>query len=410
MIKIPKIELSAVSARNAIRRKGSTSRTIILMTITFALTVATMIIPDSYRAYDIEDAYYTLGTDIVVTQVDILTPNYKEQVKEIEGVEDVSYVGVLELSNGESDLLYQIRLMGVELDNHSKVAYEEPEYTNGRGIQNLLQSINSSWDVIGQKEQIDLLALGDNNTFVIENSAIDGADVITVEYPVNIVDYYQYWPSLFTEKPEQTSKTINIGLLCNISTLFNISRNDFDVEGFLFVTVKDGYGIYDVAREIETSTQHEALNVEELLLISEGTLKSTVLFGALNVSFIFSMLISSATLVTMMFINALEREKEIAVLKSMGISTRQLFVFFITEAIIVLTFTMIIGVALGFSTSVMLMKVLRIGSVYPPHEMVYPAVKIIWTTLAVFGAGLLSTIIPIIFNSRKKIGGALKTV
>jgi hypothetical protein len=71
---------------------------------------------------------------------------------------------------------------------------------------------------------------------------------------------------------------------------------------------------------------------------------------------------------------------------------------------------MIIGVALGFSTSVMLMKVLRIGSVYPPHEMVYPAVKIIWTTFAVFGAGLISTIIPILVNSRKKIGGALKSV
>ena len=410
MFKIPKIELSAVSARNAIRRKGSTTRTIILMTITFALTVATMIIPDSYRAYDVEDAYYTLGADIVVTQVDILTPNYKETVEAIEGVKDTSYVGVLELSNGESDLLYQIRLLGVELDNYSKVVYQEPEYTSGRGIQDILNTINNTWDVIGQKDQIDLLALGNNNTFVIENTAIDGADVINVEYPVNIVDYYDYWPTLYTEKPEMTSKTLNIGLLCNISTLYNISRNDFDVQGFLFVSVEDGYGIYDVARQIEITTQHEALNIEELLLLSEGTLKSTVLFGALNISFIFSMLISSATLITMMFINALEREKEIAVMKSMGISARQLFIFFITEAIIILTFTMIVGVALGFSSSVMLMKVLRIGSVFPPHEMIYPIGKIIWTTFAVFGMGLISTIIPILINSRKKIGGALKSV
>ncbi|MHA1185991.1 MAG: FtsX-like permease family protein [Candidatus Heimdallarchaeota archaeon] len=410
LFRIPKIELSAVSARNAIRRKGSTSRTIILMTITFALTVATMIIPDSYRAYDMEDAYYTLGSDIVVTQVDVLTPSYKASVEAIEGVKDTSYGGLLELSSGESDLLYQIRLLGVELDNYSKVVYQEPEYTNSRGIQDILNSINDTWDVIGQQNQIDLLALGDNDTFVIENTALDGANVITVEYPVNLVDYYEYWPSLYTEKPDLTSKTLNIGLLCNISTLFNISRNDYDVQGFLFVTVEDGYGIYDVARQIEIETQHEALNVEELLLISEGTLKSTVLFGALNVSFIFSMLISSATLITMMFINALEREKEIAVMKSMGISARQLFTFFFTEAIIILTFTMIVGVALGFGTSVMLMKVLRIGSVFPPHEMVYPVVKIIWTTFTVFGAGLISTIIPILVNARKKIGGALKSV
>ncbi|MHA1433475.1 MAG: FtsX-like permease family protein [Candidatus Heimdallarchaeota archaeon] len=410
IFKIPKIELSAVSARNAIRRKGSTSRTIILMTITFALTVATMIIPDSYRAFDLEDAYYTLGTDIVVTQVDVLTPNYKATVEAIEGVKETSYVGVLELSNGESDLLYQIRLMGVELDNYSKVVYQEPEYTSGRGIQDILNSINDTWDVVGQRDQIDLLALGDNDTFVIENTALDGANVVTVEYPVKLVDYYDYWPTLYTEKPDMTSKTLHIGLLCNISTLFNISRNDFDVQGFLFVTVEDGYGIYDVARQIEIDTQHEALNVEELLLISEGTLKSTVLFGALNVSFIFSMLISSATLITMMFINALEREKEIAVMKSMGITARQLFTFFFTEAIIILTFTMIIGVALGFGTSVMLMKVLRIGSVFPPHEMIYPVGKIIWTTTIVFVTGLLSTIVPIIVNSRKKIGGALKSV
>jgi hypothetical protein len=54
LFKIPKIEINAISARNAIRRKVSTNRTIILMTITFTLTVSSMIIPDSYTAYDLE--------------------------------------------------------------------------------------------------------------------------------------------------------------------------------------------------------------------------------------------------------------------------------------------------------------------------------------------------------------------
>ncbi|MFW9922818.1 MAG: FtsX-like permease family protein [Candidatus Thorarchaeota archaeon] len=410
LFKIPRLEINAIAARNAIRRRVSTSRTIILMTLTFTLTVGSMIIPDSYRAYDLENSYYGLGADIIVNDVDITTPNYKESVIAIEGVEAVTYVGILDLTNTESDLLYRIKIMGVELDNFSKVAFEEPEYTDNRMIENVLKSIKNPSDVIGQKDQIDLLSLGDNSTFVIKNWAVVGPDVVEQSYPVNITDYYNYWPRLFTVKPEATSKEMFIGLLANITLPFTIARNEYDVEGKLFVKVQEGYSIIDVAREIELTTRHETDNVEELLLISEGTLKSTVLFGALNSSFIVSMLISAATLITMMLIQAIEREKELAVMKSMGISPRQLFSFFITEAIIMLSFTMILGIILGIGSSVMIMKIFRIGSIYPPHENIFPVVKILLTTVAVFVSGLISTIIPIIINTRKKMVGALKAL
>ncbi|NHJ03504.1 MAG: ABC transporter permease [Candidatus Heimdallarchaeota archaeon] len=412
MFKIPKVEISAISARNAIRRRGSTTRTIILMTLTFTLTVATVIIPDSYREFDIEDSYYTLGADIVINQVDITNPNYKRTVAAIEGVEAVSYVGLLELSNSESDLLYTISILGVELDNFSKVAFEEPEYTQGRMMANVIKSINKSNDVIGQAEQMALLNLGDNNTFVIKNWRLNETsyDVEEESYPVKFVDFYKYWPTLYTEPPSATSKEIKIGLIANISLTYQIARYDYDVQGKLIVKVKEGYSISEVAGEIESTTRYEAINVEELLLISEGTLKSTVLFGALNTSFIISMLISSATLITMMLIQAVEREKELAVMKSMGISPRQLFNFFITEAIVILIFAMFLGVGLGVGSSVMIMKILKIGSVFPPHENIFSVIKIVWTTLAIFGSGLISTIIPIIINSRKGIAGAMKAI
>ncbi len=410
LFKIPKMEISAVSARNALRRKGSTNRTIILMTITFTLTVATIIIPDSYRAYDLENAYYTLGSDIVVNQLDILNPTYKQTVEAIEGVEASTYVGILELSNSESDLVYTIKILGIELDNFSKVAYQEDEYTNGRQIENVLQSITNFTDVIGQKDQMELLNLGDNSTFVMENWADVGADVVMLKYPVNFVNFYEYWPTLYTVQPSTISKEIHIGLIANISLLSHISRFQSDIQGKLFVKVKEGYSISEVAQTIKTAIKHDTVNVEDMLLISTGTLKATVLFGSLNTSFIISMLISAATLMIMMTIQAIEREKELAVMKSMGINFRQLFTFFFSEALIVLIFTMIVGVSLGFGTSVMIMKVLRIGSVFPPHENIFPLGNIAWTTLVIFGCGLISTIIPIIINSRKKIGGTLKTI
>jgi len=410
LFKIPRMEISAVSARNAIRRKSSTNRTIILMTITFTLTVATIIIPDSYRAYDLESAYYTLGSDIVVNQVDVLNPNYKQTVEAIEGVEAASYVGILDLSNTESDLVYTIKILGIELDNFSKVAYQEDEYTNGRQIENVIPSITNFTDVIGQKDQMDLLNLGENTTFVMENWADVGPDVVRLTYPVNFVDFYQYWPTLFTVQPSTISKEIHIGLIANISLPFHIARYQSDVDGKLLVKVKEGYSINEVAQTIETETRHDTANVEEMLLISSGTLKSTVLFGSLNTSFIISMLISAATLVIMMTVQAMEREKELAVMKSLGINFRQLFNFFFSEALIVLIFTMILGVGLGFASSVMIMKVLRIGSIYPPHENIFPLANIAWTTLVIFGCGLISTIIPIVINSRKKIGGALKAI
>ncbi|NHJ32871.1 MAG: ABC transporter permease [Asgard group archaeon] len=410
IFKIPKLEITAVSARNAIRRKGSTSRTIILMTITFTLTVATMIVPDSYRAFDVEDKYYHLGADIVVNGVDVLTPTYKETIEALEGVEAATYVGILELSNTESDLLYQIKIMGIELDNFSTVAFQEAEYTNGRGIDDLIDSMQNDTDVIGQQKEIELLSLDENATFTISNWALEGSDVVEKFYPVHIVDYYEYWPVLYNSVPQVTAKEINVGLIGNLSLPFTIARNDYDVEGKLFVKVTEGYSISELASLIETTTQHDTDNIDEMTLISEGTLKATVLFGALNSSFIISLLISSATLIVMMIVQGIEREKEIAVMKSFGVNPRQLFNFFISEAIIVLLFTLVVGVGLGFGISVLLMQVLRIGSEIPDHEMVFPLLKVLWTTLIVFGVSLLSTIIPIIINTRKKISGALKSI
>ena len=410
IFKIPRLEISAVSARNAVRRKGSTSRTIILMTITFTLTVATMIVPDSYKAFDVEDNYYNLGADIVVNGVDVLSPTYKETIEAMEGIEAATYVGILELSNTESDLLYQIKIMGIELDNHSKAAFQESEYTNGRGIDDLIDSIVNDTDVIGQQNEIDLLSLNENSTFLISNWVLEGSDVVERFYPVHVVDYYDYWPTLYNTIPQTTAKEINVGLIGNLSLPFSIARNDYDVQGKLYVKVMEGYSISEIAALIEISTQHDTDNIEDMALISEGTLKATVLYGALNSSFLVSLLISSATLITMMIVQGIEREKEIAVMKSFGIRPRQLFNFFISEAVIVLFFTMIIGVGLGVGISVLLMQVLRIGSEIPKHEMVFPVMKIVWTTLVVFGVSLLSTIIPIIINTRKKISGALKSI
>jgi len=415
MMKLHRFELSAVAARNAVRRKGSTTRTIILMTLTFTLTIATMIVPDSYQAYDIENSYYHLGADIVVANVDIQNPTYKQSVEAIEGVEATTYVGILEVANTESELLYSITIMGVELDNFSKVAFQEPEYTDGLGMETLLQSIQNESDVIGQKKQVAQLNLGENNTFIIKNWALPEdnttqQDLYLASYPVTFTAFYEFWPLLYTEIPRETAREIKVGLIANLSLAYKIARNDYDVQGKLFVKVKDGYSPSEVAKQIELNTQHSTENIEDAILISEGSLKATVLFGALNSSIIVSILISSATLIVMMFVQGVEREKEIALLKAFGIKRGQLFVFFITEAIIILIFTMILGGALGFSASAMIMKILRIEVVIPKHEMVFPVGKILWTTFAIFLSGLVSTIIPILINTRKKIGGSLKVV
>ncbi|MEA2071918.1 MAG: FtsX-like permease family protein [Asgard group archaeon] len=410
LFKIHNLEINAVAARNAIRRKGSTIRTIVLMTLTFALTVSSMIVPTSYSSYDSENTYYNLGADIVVQDVDVETDELKNTVNNLTGIEGSTYITQFDLTNSESDIVYDISIMGVELDNFSKIIYHESEYTNKRGFANVLDSINDSMDVVGQASQLEILNLGSNTTFVLQNFAVEGVDVVQKNYPVNFVDSFQYCPIIYTEPPSSTQNIIPISILGNISLPFVIARYDYEVSGSLLVKVKEGYDPSQLAEEIESITRLETLNIKDQLLISEGSLKATVLFGSLNTSFIISMLISSATIVLMMVIQAIEREKEIAIMKSMGISPLQLFNFFITEAFIILFFTMVLGVILGVITSNMIMRILRINTILPPHEMVYPIARVAWTTFVIFGVGLLSSIIPIIINTRRETSSALKTI
>ncbi|MHA1530842.1 MAG: hypothetical protein ACTSR6_02460, partial [Candidatus Heimdallarchaeota archaeon] len=149
---------------------------------------------------------------------------------------------------------------------------QEDEYTNNRQIENVIQSITNFTDVIGQKDQMELLNLGDNSTFIIENLIDVGEDVLTQNYPVEFVDFFNYWPTLYTVQPSVISKEIHIGLIANISLPLNISRHDSDVQGKLLVKVKEGYSISEVAQIIESTTKHDTANVEEMLLISKHKL------------------------------------------------------------------------------------------------------------------------------------------
>jgi len=407
--KFEKFELMSISFRSLSRRRSASMRSLVLILLTFTMAIISIVIPDTYQNFDYENAAYNIGADIVISGISITDSEFRENIEAIEGIQATTYVTRLTYSPlSRGSITYYYSLVGINVSEFSKVGFYEDEYLDAdidialKALEEPLPSGSSAY-VLAQKDQIKPFDLAVGDDFNIIYSYWSAGSKVERNYTVTTAGFYNYWPTLYMNEPEQGSTNFRIGLITDISTIYSLTPDNREVYTQLYVDVNDDYIVSNVADEVrEKAFGRRIEDVDEEVTISTGSLRAAVIFGSLNSNFIASIFILIFSMSLMMVIHTLERANEVGIMKAVGISPRQLFSFFFTESLTVISVGSLAGIFLGMFASFMFMSIIAINSNIPPWEMVYSPLKLLGTIFALIFVSILSSAIPGMLFSRKK--------
>ena len=390
--KTPKLGIIGLAAKRSLRRRSSVIRSLVLISLTFTLIITSLTTIQSYQSFDVEQAYYTTGSDILVRTVNVDTDDIKNQVMGIEGVELGTYVKYASQIVTFGTVTYSYLIVGVNTTEFPKVGYFESDYLDKRTPEEFFSLLVDDNDAVIQKDQLDMIQTYEGGwiELVAEKYAVG-----KLNYTVNIKGIYNYFPRFFVEYPDEDSTVFRFSIIGNYNLVSNLAYSYQSIAGDLYLKVKDGYSITAVAEAIEENLSRSVDHVEELMNAYEGSLRNTMLYGSLNTSFISSLIITVSAVSLMIIIQSIENEKEVVMLKTLGTSPRQLFSMFTAEAAQMILFGSIIGLSVGLLSAQMFMEILTVDTVVPPSELVVPPLQI----LLAFGVLFVTAILAAAFTS-----------
>jgi len=393
--KIHKLEIIGLATRRSSRRRSDVVRSLILITLTFTLIFSSLVTIQSYRDFDVENAYYSIGSDILVRTVDITNNDTLNTVKEIEGVYSATYLKFTSQIVTYGDLTYSYIVLGIDPIEFAKTAYFDNEYLRNQNPEEFFGAIQTNTEAAMQRDQLDKIETytGENVTIFYTKYQLGDTQIA-----IQIVGIYDYFPRFYTAEPDPNDPIFRFNIVCNYDLLEELAYSDFSIAGDLLVKVADGYEITDVAAEIESTLHRSVDNVVDLTKAQQGSLRNTMLFGSLNATFISSLVITISAIILMILLQVVENEREVVTLKILGMSPKQLFSMFLSEAMAIVIFGAIVGSSIGIFAAVMFKDVLTFSIQIPRSEMVFQpleltlAVSLLFFT-AIFAAALTSYIV-----------------
>ncbi|MBN1329406.1 MAG: ABC transporter permease [Candidatus Heimdallarchaeota archaeon] len=371
--KRPKIGILGLSAKRSLRRKNSVIRSLVLISLTFTLIISSLTTITSYQKYDKEQAYYHLGADILIRGVKVSNDNLKNEVLSVEGVELGTYLKYTSQLTTYGAVTYSYLVLGIDSEEFSQIAYFEKDYLGTKDINGFFGALKETNDAIMQKDQLKQITsgLGDQFKLYYEKYSLG-----QVNYTVDIVGEFNYFPRFYTGLTSSDSSVYRFIVVGGYNLTETIAYSKMSVAGDMLVKVSEGYRIKDVAEAIEIKLGRTVDNVESVMGSFEGSLRNTMLYGSLNTAFITSIIVTIAAITLMILVQAIENEMEVLMLKTLGMSPKQLFGLFTTEAVTLLLFGSILGLAIGIFSAKMFMEILTIDTRIPPAELIVPPLEI----------------------------------
>jgi len=405
--KAKNLEIIGLAFKRSSRRRTDTIRSLILITLTFTLIFSSLITISSYQDFDEENAYYSLGSDILVRGVDVLNDNTLNTVLEIDGVESATYLTATTQITSFGGVTFSYRVLGIDPVGFANTAYFEREYLGGQDPIQFFGQLESSDQVFMQKDQLENIGKEVGDSF----------PVVYYKYPegvlnrtVDIIDTYNFLPRFFTEYPKEDSTVYRFNLVGLYSNVEAFASESYNIAGDLLVKATKGRSIGDIADVIETELGRSVESVEGKTNTFEGSLRNIMLYGSVNASFISSLVITVTAIILMIVIQSIENEREVVTLKILGISPKQLFSMFLTQSISIVSFGSIIGAGLGILSASMFTEILTYDVLIPRSEISFPIVELAIAFVILYIAAIIAAALTSWLIFRKDTIKAIKQI
>ncbi|MHA1854181.1 MAG: FtsX-like permease family protein, partial [Candidatus Heimdallarchaeaceae archaeon] len=359
----------------------------IILTLSFSIVFSSLVVPTTYQDFNITGAYYDVGADISVRNFPVDNNYLLSKLENVSNIDSITYVKLVNLIDVSGDISISYSVLALDPESFVKTAYFRKDFASTDLI-SLLNHLNSSTDVLVQRDELKAMnqQIGQQLTLTYRaynetNRQLTGSPFFNDNLTVNIVADFFYWPVLLQEISTSNARSINYHFVTKLDFFNNIQIAPFDLMTYLYIKVKDTTKVLETAQELKQIIGSEVKAAESQVFLKIGSARSSILYASINSTLIMAFAINTIILALFASVQLIDKSRELATMKAIGISLRQMIVFYLSIYIGLVVYSVLAGIISGVITSNMLMGVLSITRSIPPYFMIYP-IGLIATVIA----------------------------
>ncbi|MCE7742131.1 MAG: ABC transporter permease [Candidatus Heimdallarchaeota archaeon] len=414
-----RLDIPSLSLREIFRYQKSYSRSSIILCLSFSLVVTSIVVPYTYQDFNYEGAQYDLGSDILIRNFPLEDPVLKETLENMEQVEATSIVRFVNIRDPQG-LTTTVSILAIDPDTYKQAAHFRDDFSQ-TPLDEILddlayaRDVNSSY-VIGQVDELELFGYTKGSEMTMtywayneSNRDAFGSPFFYTEVTFKFLDTYNVWPQFLTSLILDNVRATYFHFVAPLNIMDFLQYNYLSSINYLYVKVKDGYDISDTADEIAPLVGSSVVyDVERQLFVKPDSPRSSILYSAINSTLLMSFAINAIILGLFASIQLIDKNKELATMKAIGISSGQLNKYFISIYATMLSFSTIMGLVIGFIASILLMSILSINRNIPSYHMKFPIGQIAIVLSILLAASLAGAVIPTMTMSKTEVGTELR--
>jgi len=377
-----------------IRQKQSAIRTILLISVVFALIWATFTIPPVLLMNNERTTYYSVGADAYYDN------DWNSTVVETLFASNENFTDLMAVGYANMDFFGNDLDVLIIQPNFLEVAYYEESFGSITAIGELFKDNHSV--MMNEKG--------------LEDSNHDVGGVLKLqsegEISLNIVGSFTYFPRLVKQVADYWDYYEDPKVVMSNSTLTELYNKSVLNE---FQTINMGYylklsptaNITALKNDFGEKMRIASYEMEQ----ARNSLGWRIMWLHLNVLFLVNMITIALTIILYGYKQVHGRARELSVERSLGMKQLQISRLFFFESSILIGFSYLFGSILGFLFSTSIVSILIMGSAHyaiPPPVIFFPLVDIHKVIFLLIAGGLAASIIPAYLARKQDITKSLK--
>ncbi len=409
-----KFDIASIGIKEITRYKASFIRSSIILSLSFAIVISAIVVPATYQRFNIESAYYDLGSDIVISNFPIDNDYVIQAINNVSGVASTSIVRYATLTDVSGDYVITNLILGVDPKTFAQTAFYRSDFSS-QSLEEMMSLLTKENFILAQSNTLSSLkkTIGDTVSLGYRgyNETLrekQGSPLFHANVSLKIVGEFKFWPVLVQSVSTGNAREILNQFIANISLISKLQLAPFDVKNYLFIHADSNTDINKLTEEIASVAGSAVSNINEHIFIQRGTARSSILYSAINSTLIMAFTINAIIVTLFASIQLLDRSREIATMKAIGVSRSQLLVLFLAQYLVLLLFSMTMGILSGTFVSWMLMHIITVNRTIPPFIMVIPLALIALTTTILVVTAFFGALLPSLTAANKDIGPELR--
>ncbi|MHA1116115.1 MAG: FtsX-like permease family protein, partial [Candidatus Heimdallarchaeaceae archaeon] len=409
-----RLDIFSLGIKEITRYQSSFVRSSVILSLSFAIVVSAIVVPASYQKFNTDGAYYDLGADIVIENFPLENKFLIGEIENLTEIQSTCVVKYAALSDVSGDYAITHAILGIEVNKFAQTAFFREDFSD-YSLEELLTLLSDETTLLAQEDEIKIINKGVGDSLILGYRAYnetrretDGSPFYRSNITVEIAGLFKYWPVLVKEISTTNVLSILNHFVANISIFNKLELSPFEITDYLLIKVNQEEDIEEVTKKIKTVAGSNVDNVYSKIFVREGSARSSILYSAINSTLIMSFTINSLIIALYASVQLIERSREIATMKAIGVSKTQLLLLFLSEYATLLIFSTIMGLLSGLFSSWMLMNIITINRSIPPFIMKFPGFYIALVAIILFLTAFIGALIPSLTATNKNIGTDLR--